>query len=584
MLPGEIPMIHRLLVLGVFVCLLAAPPLVAQKTEPKKEDMPKIEAPPDTTPDDLRLLKEVGLGSDGPAMLEYFRKRTFPEANPEEMAALIEKLGDEDFGTRERAYDRLLVLGAGALVGIKEAEKAKDAEVSRRAFELKQRIEAKAEPAIQSATARLLAKLKPAGAADVLMAYLPYAADQTVTDDLCQALGSLAYKGKEVEPVLVKSLEDKLPIKRGAAAEALARAKVQELLPVVKELLKDPEPSVRLRVGLALVPYKEKEVLPVLIEALGHLNPEQLWPVEEILVRLAGENAPQVSLGANDAARTTCRDAWQKWFDANGKTIDLAKLEQPQVMLGYTLVVMQNVNRLVGGARQPAIGQVVELDANKKPRWKFDVPTYPVDAQITGPDRVLIAEYQGGKVSERDFKGTEVWSKLVGGNPIGVQRLVGGNTFVVMQNRLVEYDRKGEEAWSMQRPNHDIFRAKKLRNGEIVFVTNNGALTRMEAKTQKVIKNFQVGQIPVLFGSIDILTNGNVLVPDFQRSRVVEYDNDGKEVFSFNVQWPNSVMRLPNGNTLVASQNSRTIAEFDAQGKSRWTHQLEGMPFNAKRR
>ncbi|MCI0743554.1 MAG: PQQ-binding-like beta-propeller repeat protein [Gemmataceae bacterium] len=577
-------MIHRLLVLGVFVCLLAAPPLVAQKTEPKKEDMPKIEAPPDTTPDDLRLLKEVGLGSDGPAMLEYFRKRTFPEANPEEMAALIEKLGDEDFGTRERAYDRLLVLGAGALVGIKEAEKAKDAEVSRRAFELKQRIEAKAEPAIQSATARLLAKLKPAGAADVLMAYLPYAADQTVTDDLCQALGSLAYKGKEVEPVLVKSLEDKLPIKRGAAAEALARAKVQELLPVVKELLKDPEPSVRLRVGLALVPYKEKEVLPVLIEALGHLNPEQLWPVEEILVRLAGENAPQVSLGANDAARTTCRDAWQKWFDANGKTIDLAKLEQPQVMLGYTLVVMQNVNRLVGGARQPAIGQVVELDANKKPRWKFDVPTYPVDAQITGPDRVLIAEYQGGKVSERDFKGTEVWSKLVGGNPIGVQRLVGGNTFVVMQNRLVEYDRKGEEAWSMQRPNHDIFRAKKLRNGEIVFVTNNGALTRMEAKTQKVIKNFQVGQIPVLFGSIDILTNGNVLVPDFQRSRVVEYDNDGKEVFSFNVQWPNSVMRLPNGNTLVASQNSRTIAEFDAQGKSRWTHQLEGMPFNAKRR
>ncbi|MCI0380868.1 MAG: HEAT repeat domain-containing protein [Gemmataceae bacterium] len=577
-------MIRRLLIVGVFVCLLAAPPLVAQKTEPKKEVIPKIEEPPDTTPDDLRMLKEVGLGSDGPALLEYFRKRTFPEANPKEMAALIEQLGDEDFSTRERAYDRLLVLGAGALVGIKEAEKAKDAEVSRRAFEIKQRIEAKAEPAIQSATARLLAKLKPEGAADVLMAYLPFAADLTVTDDLCKALGSLAHKGKEVEPILVKSLEDKLPIKRGAAAEALARAKVQELVPVVKKLLKDPEPSVRLRVGLALVPYKEKEVLPVLIEALGHLNPEQLWPVEEILVRLAGENAPQVSLGANDAARKACRDAWQQWFDANGKTIDLAKLEQPQAMLGYTLVVLQNVNRLVAGARQPAIGQVMELDANKKPRWKFDVPTYPVDAQITGPDRVLIAEYQGAKVSERDFKGTEVWSKLVGGNPIGVQRLAGGNTFVVMQNRLVEFDRKGEETWSMQRPNHDIFRAKKLRNGEIVFITNSGALTRMEAKTQKVIKNFQVGPIPVLFGSIDILTNGNVLVPDFQRGRVVEYDNDGKEVTSFGVQWPNSVMRLPNGNTLVASQNSRTIAEYDPQGKVRWTHQLEGMPFNAKRR
>jgi outer membrane protein assembly factor BamB len=252
--------------------------------------------------------------------------------------------------------------------------------------------------------------------------------------------------------------------------------------------------------------------------------------------------------------------------------------------LGYTLVVLQNVNRLLGGVRQPAIGQVMELDANKKPRWKFDVTTYPVDAQITGPDRVLIAEYQIGRVSERDFKGTEVWSKHVGGNPIGVQRLANGNTFVVMQNRLVEYDRNGDEAWSFQRPSHDIFRAKKLRNGEVVFITNNGALTRMEGKTQKVLKNFAVGPIPVLFGSIDILTNGNVLVPDFQRNRVVEYDNDGKEVTAFNVQWPNSVMRLPNGDTLVASQNSRTVAIYGPNGQARWSHQLEGMPFNAKRR
>src|SRR4029077_9522767 len=119
--------------------------------------------------------------------------------------------------------------------------------------------------------------------------------------------------------------------------------------------------------------------------------------------------------------------------------------------------------------------------------WKFDVQGYPVDAQIVkvnGAERVLVAEYnlpptQGGRVSERDFKGEVKWEKNVGGNPIGVQRLANGNTFVVMQNRLVELDRNGNEAFTMNRVNHDIFRARKLRNGEVVYVTNSGAFTRI---------------------------------------------------------------------------------------------------------
>lgn len=570
------------------LALFAQPNDVPKKEEPKKEEPKKIEAPkdapPDTTADDQKSLKDVGLGIDGPALLDYFKKRTFPEANPKEMARLLEQLGDEDFATREKAYNSLMGLGAGALVGIKEAEKSKDPEVNRRAVELRQRIEAKAEPGIQSATARLIAKGKPAGAADVLLAYLPFAADQQVTDEIARALGATALAGGKVEPIVLKSLEDKIPVKRGAAGEALARARVNDQLPQVRKLLKDADPSVRLRVALALVPLKEKEVLPVLVDVLAHLNPEQLWPVEEILVKLAGDKTPSVSLGTNEAARKAARDAWQDWLDKHGKTIDLAKLEEPQAMLGYTLVVQQNVNRIVGGMRRPAVGEVIELDANKKPRWKFDVPTYPVDAQIVGPDRVLIAEYQGGRVTERDFKGNVVWEKNVGGNPIGVQRMPNGNTFVVMQNRLVEMDKQGNEAFSMNRPNHDIFRAKKLRNGEVVFITNNGAFTRMEAKTQKVLKNFNVGQVPVLFGSIDMLPNGGVIVPDFQQNRVVEYDAEGKQVSAFNVQWPNSVMRLPNGNTLVASQNTRKIIEFDRTGREAWSHTLEGMPFNAKRR
>ena len=175
-------------------------------------------------------------------------------------------------------------------------------------------------------------------------------------------------------------------------------------------------------------------------------------------------------------------------------------------------------------------GEVLELKADKKTvNFRFEVPTYPVDAVVSGPNRVLVAEYQGGRVTERDFKGNVVWEVQTGGNPIGVQKLPNGNVFVVTQNRLAEYDRNSKEVFSHQRPQHDIVRGRKLRNGEVALLTNNGPFIRLDAKGQKVLKTFNVPPMHTPFGSMDVLANGHVLIPDFQRHRVVEYDADGKE-------------------------------------------------------
>ena len=552
------------------------------KADPKEEPVKEVEY--DSTEDDHRALKEVGLKADGAILLDYFRKRTFKEADPKKVNEYIAQLGDEDFPVREEAYSKLIGLGAAAMIGLKQNENSKIAEIKQRVADLKSKIEAKAEPGVQIAAARMIARLKPKDAAEVLLKYIPFASDQRdVIDEICKAMGSVAVVNGKAEAVVVESLEDKLPLKRGAAAEGLARSKAE--IPAVRKLLKDEDPGVRLRVALALVPLKEMEGLPVMVDCLALLSPEQLWPAEEILVRLAGDKTPAVSLGNNEATRKACRDGWKKWLDENQGKIDLAKVGQPTAMLGYILYVHQNFNFRPGMGRRGG-GEIVELDGNKKPRWKFDVPTQPVDAQVVGPDRVLVAEYQGAKITERDFKGNVLWEKNVGGNPIGVQRLPNGNTFVVMMNRLFEIDRKGEEVFSIQRPQHDVFRGKKLRNGEVVFITNVGTFTRMEAKTQKVIKSFQVANPAVLFGSIEVLPGGGVVVPDFNASRVVEYDSEGKQVASFNVQNPNSVQRLPNGNTLVASQNTRRLAEYNRQGNEVWSTTLEpgSQLFNARKR
>jgi hypothetical protein len=561
--------------------------LVAEDGTPHAASATRSVSIPDQAGADRNFLQEHGLPSDGPALLDYLRKRTRPETDSKETTALIAQLGDDDFEVREKAYDRLFVLGASVLGGIKKAAKNQDAEVSRRADQLRQRIEAKAEAALQAAVARLIAALKPAGAADVLLRFVPFAADQQATDEVCKALAAVAVVSGKLEPCVAQALVDSVPLKRAAAAEACARSRVLDLLPRVRKLLADPEPGVRLRVALALVPYKEKQVLSVLVDVLGRLGPEEVWPAEEVLARLAGEDSPAVALGTTDQTRRACQTAWQAWLDTH-QSLDLAKLEAPRPLIGYTLVVQQNNNRVIGN-RRPITGEVLELDAGKPPktRWHFEIPAYAVDAQIVQAEegeRVLIAEYQTGTISERDFKGEVKWQKLVTGNPIGVQRLASGNTFVAMPNRLVELDRSGREVFVLKQADHDIARARKFRNGDVAVLTKAGVFRRLEGRTRKELKSFNVGQVPIAFGSIDVLAGGGVLVPDFQHNRVIEFDADGKQVKVLNVEQPNAVSRVPNGHTLVTSQHTRRVIEFDSDGREVWSHAVEGIPFNAKRR
>lgn len=532
------------------------------------------EKTPDTIAEDHKALRDVGVKTDGASLLEYFRKRTFAEADPAKVKNLIRDLGDEDFQVREKAHLELLTLGPGAVAGLKQAENHANTEIRRRVADLKGVIEAKADPAVQAAVARLIAQDKPAGSPEVILAYIPFAADLTVVDELCTTLGQVAGDGNKVDPLVLKAVEDKHPLRRAAAGQALTALKNGEHLPAARKLLKDSDPAVRLRLSMALLKRREKEALPVLVDALAHLPREQLWPAEELLGRLAGEKAPSVSLGGSEVERKACRDAWARWLETDGSKLDLAKVNFANVPLGYTLLVQQRNN---GG------GQILELDKAKKVRWSFDLNTYPVDAQIIGPDRVLVAEYQGGQVSIRDFKGNVKWQLTVNGNPIGVQRLPNGNIFVVMQNRLTEYDAKGKELFNFQGP--IMFRARKLPNEEIIFITNAGQLVRMEAKTQKQVKNFGVGNLASLFGNVDITPNGNILVPQFQNNQVVEFDKDGKQVGNaVSVNFPNSVVRLTNGNLLVGSLNNRAVTEFDRAGRVVWSHQSDGMVFNARRR
>ena len=85
---------------------------------------------------------------------------------------------------------------------------------------------------------------------------------------------------------------------------------------------------------------------------------------------------------------------------------------------------------------------ITELGPDGKPRWTLTGLQGPSDAQVLANQHVLVAEQ--GRVTERDLGGNVLW-KLEGIQPLSVQRLANGNTFIPCNGLLVEVDRAGKD-------------------------------------------------------------------------------------------------------------------------------------------
>ncbi len=517
---------------------------------------------PSTVTQDERILKNAHVAGDAASLLKFFQKRTLAEGDRDKVKALIRQLGSDTYRLREQAGVELIGRGPAVAEMLKAALEDDDLEIVRRAEKCLARIQ-ETDYAIEvpSAAARLLAHHKTAGAVDTLLAFLPFTGNEAVNDEVRTALASLAVIKGKADKTLVECLTSKDPLRRATAGEALVRAGAADTMPAVKKLLTDPEPDVRYRTAVALTFAKDADAVPVLIDLLGVVKFPlvQAWKAEDILFRLAGgKKPPAVSLGNSEATRKKCRDAWAGWYSDNRGKIDLAKLKQTTPLLGYTLVVLLDE------------GQVTELNADKKPRWEINGLAFPLDAQLLPGDRVLVAEYNASRVSERNLKGEILWEKRIFG-PLAVQRLPSGNTFIATDSVLYEVDAKGKEVSSLTIPGERIMKAMKLPSGEAVCLTTEERVVRLDT-SGKEVASFPVKVSTKLFGGrLHVLPNGNVLVPHNAEDRVVEYNGAGEKVWEVKIDQPIAATRLANGNTLVTSMlPTKGAVEFDRYGNMVW--------------
>ena len=139
-----------------------AQPKKDKEKDPKDGKTPTIDQvlEADNFKEDLKVVRERGFKGEGPDLIGYFRERTLKQPDPKAIAELVSQLGDEHFPTREDAYTKLAGMGAAALAGLRDRENDANLELKKRVLDLKTRIDTKAEPTLQAAAARVLAKLK----------------------------------------------------------------------------------------------------------------------------------------------------------------------------------------------------------------------------------------------------------------------------------------------------------------------------------------------------------------------------------------------------------------------------------------
>jgi HEAT repeat protein len=506
-------------------------------------------------------------------LLEYFRKRTLADADRDKFQAMIRRLGSDSYRVREKAVADLVAYRTAGAPLLTQATKNTDPEIARNAERCLRLINAAPGAALSATNARVMGLRKPKGAVEILLGYLPFADDETVAEDVRNSLAAMALEDGKPHKSIVAALTDKLPARRAAAAEALLQAGLTNEKEALAKLLKDPDVLVRMRVALALAEARHKEAVPVLIDLLAQAPAEEAWKAEEMLRRLADDKAPTLVLGDDAATRQKCRTGWAAWWKDHGAKPDFNKLQHLPRLLGYTVIAQYSNRR--------GMGVVYEIDKSGKTRWKIDSVNYAFDIQLLRGERVLIPEYSGSRVTERDFKGKVHWEMQVY-NPINAQRLRNGNTFIASRNQLLEVDRNKKQVFSINRQQYDIMAAEKLRNGQIIMLTSAGMCIRMDAKG-KELKSFSVGNVNY-YGCLEVLPNGRILVAQYNTNKIVEYNADGKSVWEATVQWPTSVSRLPNGHTLVACGDNQLVLELDRRGKKVWEHKTNGRPWRVRRR
>ena len=157
--------------------------------------------------------------------------------------------------------------------------------------------------------------------------------------------------------------------------------------------------------------------------------------------------------------------------------------------------------------------------------------------------------------------------------------LPNGNLLFTTGHGVLEMTLSGDTIFDYRSDSH-IFACQRLKNGNtFVGECNNGRMLEIDPQG-KIVKSVSILPEGVTDGKKSFirnarrLDNGHYLVAHYGGKKVIEYDENGKNVWEVPASGgAHSVIRLPNGNTLVAiadSDKNPRIVEYNPRKEIVW--------------
>lgn len=597
------------------ILLAAAPPAFGQIVLRKKLNLfpgvPTAAVVFDPVKADKAALAAAKIApTDAAALLAYFDRRILTDVDATRIQAVIQRLGAESFDDRVRAMEEVEKFGPAAVGPLRKATvvdsanvNATNFEIVYRAGEVLKRLEKVPHAGIAIAAVRALAKVPHPRTSHVLLAFLTQADDQATAEEIQRTLTAVASVGGKVDGFLVEALKDRSALKRVYAATALTeggdatqRVRIPEAYPKVVEAARvetEIDAKFAMTLGLA-VTSRDKDAVGAILAVLPDLPRGRLWQAEDLLLVLAGADAPKVAFGASKVAVVKAQTEWLAWWAKASPTIDLDKIAYVPRIVGKTLLVVMDPRN--------GSGYVAELGPDLKERWKIVDLSTPYDAAVLPDGAVAVAEANAYNVTVRDTTGkvlevkatTGAVNRQVNGSPHQLQLLPDGRFFVVCKNIVLEMTRdKPDLSVVFDRSNnYDIASAARLPNGETAVLLQNGPdhLIFLDKAGKEIPDRKMKTGLPYYQSHIISTGEDRVLIAENQK--VVEYDvKEKKAVWSHTAATARGMQRLPNGNTLIVEGNgsadgSNRVVEVTAAGEEVWSHRLGAglMIFRAYRR
>jgi outer membrane protein assembly factor BamB len=188
-------------------------------------------------------------------------------------------------------------------------------------------------------------------------------------------------------------------------------------------------------------------------------------------------------------------------------------------------------------------------------------------------DGKIVWTYSTGKGNEYD----DVWM------------LSNGNILFTRMQYVAEVTPKKEVVWRYDAPKGtEIHACQPIGLDKVLFV-RNGLPPKLMVVNIKTGATEVEHDLPAIeppdpktvhpqFRRVRYTAQGTYLVPFLNMGKVVEYDKDFKEVWSYKVKSPWAAIRLKNGNTLITAESDKLTLEVNKRGETVWKLKPDDLP------